>query len=246
MTERVLFVPGLISPEAARTLPQTQNLIQGLERHFEVEVARLPGILGGPRVPPTWESVAEWLAGELKPTRHIVCSGWASALVLAAITRAEEPPRSLSMGGFIAPPATLRSLQLEELADAARVAFEMNAVPAGSFEMARMVNPDREAAEVERLSKIVNEDIDWPVYGQLMRSYQELDLTMERPRVKCPVRYANFKVGLPGFDDMREVVVGLIPHVEVVELDRWVGQEAGTRIIDFIRRVSNEAAADAR
>lgn len=233
----------MISPEAARALPQTQNLIQALERHFEVEIARLPGIVNGPKVDPTWEAAADWLALELEPAKHVVCSGWASALVLAAITRAAEQPLSLSMGGFIAPPATLRSLQLEELADAARVAFEMNAVPAGSYEMARMVNPDREAAEVERLGRIVNQDVDWPFYGKLMRSYQELDLTMVRPRIGCPVRYANFKVGLPGFDDMREVVQGLIPHVEVIEMNRWVGREAGTRIVEFIRRLSAPAAA---
>ena len=245
MSVRVLFVPGLISPEAARALPQTQNVIQGLEVVFEVEIARLPGILSGPRIVPSWEAVADWLAGELQPPRHVVCSGWASALVLAAVTRTSRQPLSLSMGGFIAPPATLRSLQLPELADAAKVAFEMNAVPAGSFEMARMVNPDREVAEAERLGRIVNEDIDWPVYAQLLRSYQELDLTIERPRIDCPVRYANFKVGMPGFDDMREVVQGLIPHVEVVEMDRWVGREAGSRIVDFIRRVSAAEAAGA-
>jgi hypothetical protein len=245
VTEQVLFVPGLISERAARALPQTQNLIRGLEHDFQVEVAHLPGLLNGPAIDPTWQAAADWLAGRLRPGLHLVCSGWISALLLVAVSRAVESPRSLSMGGFIAPPATLRSLQLLELADAAKVAFEMNAVPAGSFEMARMVNPDRESAEVERLSRIVNEDVDWPVYARLMRSYQELDLTVERPHITCPVRYANFKVGLPGFDDMREVVVGLIPHVEVIEMDRWVGQEAGTRIVQFIRRVANEAAVDA-
>jgi hypothetical protein len=244
VTTAVLFVPGFISPEAARALPQTQSLIQRLESEFSVEVVRLPGIVGGPKVQPTWQAATGWLSPQL-PGRHVVCSGWASAFVIAAVSRSAQPPLSLSMGGFTAPPATLRSLQLPELADAAKVAFEMNAVPAGSFEMARMVNPDRELPEVERLGKVVNEDIDWPVYARLMASYQELDLTVERPRIACPVRYANFKVGLPGFDDMREVVQGLIPHVEIVDMDRWVGREAGQRILEFIRRVASEEAAGA-
>jgi hypothetical protein len=244
VTERVLFVPGMISAGAARTLPQTQSLIKGLESVFEVEVAHLPGV-GGPPTEPTWQAVAAWLADQMQVSRHIVCSGFASALVLVAASRAPAQPRSLSMGGFLAPPATLRSLEMPELADAARVAFEMNAVPAGSFEMTRMVNPDREVPELERLSKIVNEDIDWPFYANLMQSYQELDLTVDKPRLACPVRFANFKVGMPGFDDMREVVVGLIPQVEVVEMDRWVGADAAARIVEFIRRVTAAEAAGA-
>ncbi|MEX2238260.1 MAG: hypothetical protein WEB00_12075 [Dehalococcoidia bacterium] len=242
MPEPVLFVPPLISEAAARTLPNIRELVEALDSSFDLEVFRWAGTEGGPDIEPTWQAMAGSLAPSLG-SRHVVSTGWSTALVLAAISRAAAQPASLVARGMIVPPATLRGLGLQTEAEAALVAFSLGARPAGTIEMTRIVSPHPASDSWGGPEEQVDEGIEWPFYERFMGSYAGLDLTGQRLDVTFPALLLwQAGIGMPGYDETGQCFQRLVPGGQAEEVEEWAGPAAVTRAVAFIREVASAGA----
>ena len=247
MRERVLFVPAWFnSPQSCYRYPGLRALLTALESTFDLDIYHWPTVKGGPDAPPTWQGNADALRSALQPGIHVVDSGTGTALLMLALTRQTEV-RSFTAPGLVTPPATLRSLAMDSLADAAEFVFSM----LSSQQYVRLLMQGATEAQWADAASVMDDDVNWPYARELTKSMPELSLVNERVHVDVPALYLDTPLTVAGFAEMREVFLRFVPGAETGELKLWpvrmqdqdAGYELAAKVTEFIGRVAARNAA---
>lgn len=235
--QNVLFVPGwFFSARVCEQMPGPSRALTDLRAaHGAVDVFEWPCIKAGPDVAPTWEAAADALAETFSHGLHVVVAGGDSPIVLAALARSEARLGSLAVAGIRPPPATLRALGFDDLADATSALYRVD----HAYQFLRLLMDGAAEDTIAHWAETMDGDIDWPYAVQFRASYEQLNLLREEVRVDMPVLYLDPAARVVGYTEMREVFLRWAPEAAMQDLDLWPGKlhepESGR---DFSSRVT--------
>jgi hypothetical protein len=153
---------------------------------------------------------------------------------MLAVSRSTVDIASFVADGMWTPPATLRSLGLPEMAQAAVSSFRGR-----SHQWVRLYTQGASEDEQNRYADMMDNDIDWLYLAELAPSFMALDLVREGVQVRAPTLYLDPAVELVGLAGMGESFKRFVPHAELDYLELWPGQlhhrQSGS---EFARKVT--------
>jgi hypothetical protein len=239
MPPRVLFVPSWqFSLRVCEMIPATRTLLEDLSAAHDLEFFEWPTMKGGPSYEPTWESVAEKIRARVAPGTHVVVTGATTAVVMIALSGRDDAA-SFVTAGMIVPPATLRSLGMNDLASAVELAGQISHSVQSGYQTMQTVMNGAPAAEVRRITKYVDDDVDWRAARKFSASFRDLDLVQEAPVITVPTLCLEASVTMPGWGEMSKVFRLFVPNAAEGKLRLWPGKlqdPAAGR--DFARKAS--------
>jgi class 3 adenylate cyclase len=262
MTGRFLFVPSLMaSPRGAETIPASAYAIEQLRSYFDVDVFAWPHVHGGADVPPTWQGAVGALREAFSPGVHVLSMETSTPIAVMALagdsdsdaggrtSRATrvELARSFATAGISFSPATLRSLGMGAMAQAASAGSLFNR----SYQWVRHVMQGANEDEWTRYAQALDADINWQYFAEFRASYDSLDLVAEKPLVNIPTLYLDKPPGKSvfGAEIRQRVFKTFVPDAETRELrEEWgnrlqdarTGRDFADPVISFIQRLGPE------
>ncbi|HEX5940277.1 MAG TPA: hypothetical protein VFZ12_07935 [Dehalococcoidia bacterium] len=245
MSPRVLFVTSWqFSPRVCEMIPATRTLLDDLRAEYEVDIFPWPTFKDGPGYEPTWPAIAEHIRAELQPGTHVVVTGATTAVAMAALS-GDTQASSFITAGMIVPPATLRSLGMNDLASGVELAGRISHSVQSGYQTMQTVMAGAPAAEVRRITKHVDADVDWRRARRFSASFGELDLVQEAPLITVPTLCLDVSVKMPGWAEMSKVFRLFVPNAAGGELKLWpgklqdpaAGRDFATKAKEFIKQV---------
>ena len=247
MSVPVAFLPiWTISRRVCREFGGVATFLKELEASFDVEVVESFALKGNKLVNPTWQAVADRLAGLLPTDSHIVSMGGSVAPLMMALSRHDLRPRSIVAAGMWVPAGTLRAAGYSELAD---IAVATTAFPS-SYPYVRTVTEGLAEAKQTRLAKLIDSEVEHSNADSVSESFAAMNLLEEiGGKITAPVLYLNSPLNVAGFAEMEDVFKKLVPDAEVGQLERWptklheeqTGLDLASRVIPFVERVEAQA-----
>jgi phosphotransferase system HPr-like phosphotransfer protein len=213
-----------------------------------VDIFRWPWLRGQEPSGSDPEQVVERLEAAIRPQHHLVDLGTGSELLLIALGR--RPARSLSVAGFFASAATLKTAGEHGLAAAVLAVTALSVTPAQIVRIAM-----QGAAEDETRAAVtsVEASVDKELFANVIRRYHATDFT-GRVQIDLPALYLQMLVPVPGSDRLDQVFKRMAPAAEMGELELWPsqvyeeagGHELADKVIPFIQKVIAERGASAQ
>jgi class 3 adenylate cyclase len=246
MAERILLLPAFwAAPPDDRTVPAFQALIDQLAANFEVKTFTWPTIKGGPSFPPTWQGAVDSLIQAMSTPSHVVDAGSGASLVLMALGSGRTPTRSFVAAGMSVTPATLRALDLDSLAEAASLGYQLG----GTYQIVRALMEGASEDEWTMRAEQWDAAVDPEYLGQFWRSFEHLDLLRERPQVSVPALYLETPLAVAGYQDMKDIFLYFVPEARVGVLKAWpthlqdpdTGRDFAGRITEFIHGLAPQS-----
>jgi hypothetical protein len=224
MPPRILFVTSWqFSPRVCDMIPATRTLIDDLRANYDLEFFPWPTMNDGPHYDPTWQAVAEHIRAAVTPGTHVVVTGATTAVVMMALDRNSDAA-SLVTAGMIVPPATLRSLGMNDLASAVQLAGRISHSVQSGYQTMQSVMAGAPAAEIRRITKHVDADVDWSAARRFSASFRDLDLVQEAPSVTMPTLCLDVSVKMPGWGEMSKIFRLFVPDAAEGQLRLWPGK----------------------
>jgi hypothetical protein len=224
MAPRVLFVTSWqFSPRVCEMIPATRTLIEDLRANYDVALFRWPTMKDGPGYEATWQAIAEHIRADLTPGTHVVVTGASTAVVMMALSGSDESA-SMVTAGMIVPPATLRSLGMNDLASGVELVGRISHSVQSGYQTLQTVMAGASAAEVRRITKHVDADVDWHAARRFSASLRDLDLVQEAPSITVPTLCLDVAVKMPGWGDMSKVFKLFVPNAADGQLKLWPGK----------------------
>jgi hypothetical protein len=243
MTDRLLFVPPIwISPAGCGELAGIRTALNDFNARFAVELFAWPTVAGAARTDPTWQAASAALREALQTPAHVVTMGSSASIVLVAISGLKSV-QSLVAAGIAAPPATLHTAGQASLADiAGATIFNFRLGRRGTYYVLRGSMEGATDSEIAEVARKLDAEIDLAFLGELITSWEGLDLVHERPEVACPTLYLTPRH--PLYDGMDNVFRLIVPSCEVDDLMVWParlhqvesGHDLSWKAIPFIER----------
>lgn len=224
MRPRVLFITSWqFSPRVCELIPATRTLLEMLRIEYDVDIFEWPTFKDGPQYEPTWQAIAENIRGEVTPGTHIIVTGATTAVVMMALS-GDDRAASLITAGMIVPPATLRSLGMNDLASGVELVGRISHSVQSGYQTLQTVMAGAPAADVRRITRHVDADVDWRRARKFSASFGELDLVQEAPLITTPTLCLDVSVKMPGWGEMSKIFRLFVPHAAGGELKLWPGK----------------------
>ena len=204
-------------------IPATRTLIDDLRSNYDLEFFQWPTMKDGPSYDATWQAVAGHIREQVTPGTHVVVTGATTAVVMVALSGHDEAA-SLVTAGMIVPPATLRSLGMNDLASAVQLAGRISHSVQSGYQTMQTVMAGAPAAEVRRITRHVDADVDWDAARTFSASFRDLDLVQEEPAITVPTLCLDVSVNMPGWGEMSKVFRLFVPDATEGRLRLWPGK----------------------
>lgn len=224
MAPRILFVTSWqFSPRVCEMIPATRTLIEDLRTNYEVEIFQWPTMKDGPDYEATWQAVTDHIRDRITTGTNVVVTGATTAVAMMALSSRNDAA-SLVTAGMIVPPATLRSLGMKDLASAVQLAGRISHSVQSGYQTMQTVMAGAPAAEVRRITRHVDADVDWDAARTFSASFRALDLVQEAPSITVPTLCLDVSVKMPGWGEMSRVFKLFVPKAADGRLRLWPGK----------------------
>ena len=247
MDDRILLIcsPFLPHPDSWKKWPGSRALLGRLEAFLPVDIFAWPTLRGaGERK--GGGGVTGALMESIQPQHHVVDIGGGAGLgILLVAKNLEKPPRSVTLAGFFATPATARAMGKDALAESMDALFGV--VSSGSA--TELIKLQAEGAPddfVQTASRQIESELDRAHLRAYMERARETDFSRQRFEMPFPILYLRM-LRFPGADseEADEIVRELVPNAEMDSLEKWGnrlhveegGHELASKVITFVERV---------
>jgi hypothetical protein len=216
-----------------------------IESRFPLTVFHSPSLIGGPRVPPTWQGAAQALETHLGPDTHVIAIADAGAVALHALAKGSDRASSLVLSAFTPPDETLRSIGLGGMAAASETITRLTD---DAWDIGMLLQ-GADSDWIRKTQADINAEVDWPYFREFGASWESIDLVRQQPRVGVPALIQEGQGGNTGFPEGELVALlgKVLSDFEVEHLPTWplqlheatVGLEFADSCLAFFERFSN-------